>query len=101
MENDYTNQPYQATYMKNELNITVRGEDKEKVIADLMEMRTKYEGNVSNIEEPSVKKSNVSEDGGKCPECKSRLTKRYSAKNDGHFYGCSSYPECKFSKPIK
>lgn len=30
-----------------------------------------------------------------CPECSGVMVLRYSPKNDGFFYGCNNYPECK------
>jgi len=36
-----------------------------------------------------------SEQGGSCPKCGKTMEKRYSKKNDSHFWGCPGYPECK------
>lgn len=33
-----------------------------------------------------------------CPDCKGRITVRYSQKTRKRFYGCENYPTCKFVK---
>ena len=36
---------------------------------------------------------------GICPRCGGKLVMRNGSY--GQFYGCSNYPKCKFTKPIK
>ncbi|NLX25245.1 MAG: hypothetical protein GXY61_04700 [Lentisphaerae bacterium] len=39
-----------------------------------------------------------SADAPECPQCGTPMRRRTSAKGD--FWGCSSYPECKGTRPI-
>lgn len=36
-----------------------------------------------------------------CPNCNSKLTIKYSKVNKEEFIGCSNYPDCKYTKPLK
>ena len=38
---------------------------------------------------------------GICPRCGGQLVLRTSKKDGRQFYGCSNYPNCKFTKPIE
>lgn len=38
---------------------------------------------------------------GICPRCGGKLTLRTSKKDGRQFYGCSNYPNCKFTKPVE
>lgn len=38
---------------------------------------------------------------GICPRCGGELVLRISKKDGKKFYGCSNYPNCKFTKPVK
>lgn len=42
-------------------------------------------------------KANTALDNGKCPKCGGNLVKRIGAY--GAFYGCSNYPNCKYTHP--
>lgn len=51
-------------------------------------------------------KKEVKKTGKKCPECekhgrKGELVERKNKSNGNSFYGCSSYPACKFSSPLE
>ncbi len=57
--------------------------------------KCKYTQNIGGGDENGEKKApqNVVE-GVKCPECSSEIVERKSRR--GKFYGCSSYPKCRF-----
>lgn len=78
--------------------------DKTKVIEIynvLMENRITNEEAIKNhnynVQKYVEYKNNIA-DGGKCPRCDGQLIKR-QGKN-GSFYGCSSYPKCRYTKNI-
>ncbi|KPM98544.1 topoisomerase DNA-binding C4 zinc finger domain-containing protein [Vibrio alginolyticus] len=54
---------------------------------------------VRQITDKAGIKLTINQDG-KCPKCKEgKLTKRKHKERE--FYGCSKYPKCRFTKPIK
>lgn len=75
--NGYQNQPYQASYIKGEINITVRGEDKAEVMKDLKEMVGSYQEWVGAVGTVAAQQPT----GGtmnqavvkKCPRCNSDM----------------------------
>lgn len=81
MENNYQNQPYQATYMKGEINFTVRGDDHEKVVEDMEKMVTKYRQWVGAVGTQSAA-APVAVDM-KCPVCGSGMHSKIVNKKDG------------------
>ncbi len=48
------------------------------------------------LEEPLEEKEAVAEEPQKCPECGSELNLKFG--RFGPFYGCSAFPECRFTK---
>jgi len=63
--------------------------------------KCKYTKNIGNDGKPTEKKVLPTVEGVKCPECGSDIVERKSRR--GKFYGCSSYPKCKFisnHKPV-
>ena len=57
--------------------------------------KCKYTQNVGGEDSEGKPKANLQVlEGVKCPECESDIVERKSRR--GKFYGCSSYPKCKF-----
>jgi hypothetical protein len=59
---NYTNQPYQVTYLKGAVNITVRGEDKDQVVQDAKDM-------IQSMSKALGGKKKQPESQYKCEEC--------------------------------
>ena len=69
------------------LAINVKGKDaREKHAARALLSRTNYEERVKEAAEQ-----------GKCPQCGGQLVLRNG--RNGEFYGCSNYPNCKYTHP--
>lgn len=78
----YQNQPFQATYMKGEVNFTVRGESKNEVMLGLKMMIKDWRQWVGSQGTQSV--SPPSDPSGvKCPVCGSSTHDKVVNKKDG------------------
>jgi len=81
--------PYQGTYMKGEINFTVRGDSWEEVIQNLYKMKDKWRGLVGNQGEVSSLDVSEKENGetvGHCPECGADLKFKEGVSKTGKPY---------------
>lgn len=73
-------------------------EDKESVVTLLKEFHTPFAKTLAE-RKSDTKKIDIEEKVDElCPKCKSQLVVRYSRY--GKFIACSSFPDCKFTKPF-
>ena len=86
--------PFQATYMKGEVNFTVRGDDYQQVVQDMARMAMVW----SKLVASKGDKSSVGPLNGehqKCPKCgEGELVEKQG--KFGPFLACNRYPECKY-----
>ena len=81
--------------------LTAKGEDMDKILAILtnyMSTRTDTCKHVNEIKEAKYVKKQK-EKSGMCPKCGGALVLRKGKY--GKFYGCSNYPKCRYTAPVK
>ena len=81
--------------------LTAKGEDMDKILAILtnyMSTRTDARKHVNEIKEAKYVKKQK-EKSGMCPKCAGALVLRNGKY--GKFYGCSNYPKCTYTAPVK
>ena len=81
--------------------LTAKGEDMDKILAILtnyMSTRTDARKHVNEIKEAKYVKKQK-EKSGMCPKCVGALVLRNGKY--GKFYGCSNYPKCRYTAPVK
>ena len=81
--------------------LTAKGEDMDKILAILtnyMSTRTDARKHVNEIKEAKYVKKQK-EKSGMCPKCAGALVLRNGKY--GKFYGCSNYPKCRYTAPVK
>lgn len=66
-----------------------------KEIADLLSQTSRPGKAIKDLHLKQIKKT-----ASKCPICKNALIERTNKTNGNKFYGCKSFPKCKFTKPI-
>lgn len=108
--NNYTNQPYQATWVQGPYNITVRGEDKDQVVQDMQAMVNKVQNWVGSQPAPAPAqpiatgktmwtKQPTTTEGQTCPSCGHGTMKyKEGVGKTGSPYAkmsCSNYLNCK------
>ena len=81
--------------------LTAKGEDMDKILAILtnyMSTKTDTCKHVNEIKEAKYVKKQK-EKSGMCPKCGGALVLRKGKY--GKFYGCSNYPKCRYTAPVK
>lgn len=76
-------------------------EDKVESIARAVQA---YKDNPVSTTKEHVRQIKATQQGireGICPRCGGTLVLRTSKKDGRQFYGCSNYPNCKFTKPVE